>query len=73
MVSVGRTDRFPPLLENFNAPVLFQHEFIPTGGHRGKCNYDVAVFYDIANDLMESEFFERNFGNNYFAIYYFNS
>lgn len=73
MTMIDGTTNFPHLLEDCENETVFPTEFMPTGCCCNNCNdeceYDTPIFYDFADDLMETEFFEREFGDDYFAIY----
>ena len=68
MISIDGTNNFPPLMEDCDNETVFQQEFFPTGERHEECNYDTPIFYDIADDLMGTEYFNENF-DRFFAIY----
>ena len=69
MSMIDGTANFPPLLEDCENETVFPAEFMPTGEEHDYCEFDTPVFYDFADDLMETELFERELGDEYFAIY----
>ena len=69
MTYIDGTTNFPPLLEDSYREIFFQHEFTPNYKEHLKCAYDTPIFYDYADDLMETGYFQKHFGDDYFAIY----
>lgn len=60
-----------PILE-YPGEVIFADEFEPTYEDEYRCSYDTIVFWDFAEDLMCTDYFEENFGRSeYFAAYVF--
>ena len=63
---------FPPFLhtEDITGPTILPTEFFPSDErHDGPCEFDTLVFYTIADDLMATDYYRHNFGDDYFAIY----
>lgn len=72
MIYIDGTDNYPPLLhtEDITGPTVFPNEFFPLDErHNEPCEFDTLVFYDIADDLMSSDYYQYNFSDDYFAIY----
>ncbi len=65
MITIDGTNNYPPLLDSLNdCPVLLPIEFGPSGEYHERCHYDSVIFYDFADDLMETDNFE-----GFFAVY----
>lgn len=72
MVSIDGTDSYPPLLhtEDITGPTVFPAEFFHSDElHDEPCEFDTLIFYAIADDLMSTDYYQYNFGDDYFAIY----